>query len=259
MSRVRKTVLAVFLAAYVFSLAACFPSRVEASNQHAPIDLTGGQRVERVIVDRSTVNIARFDYGWLSHYGETTWSDDVVEEIENFLGVDTESNLTQISADAASWYWGPETARETHDFSGGSDGPVFSRKDTIVILGLHPTLALRIERPTEFAYHVGYPWRDPKHYWGWGRFILSRGMADGVAIPIEQHDKAWPYKTEIIVPAIGFRESIDLSRGGVLRVESWSVKWDCLHVPPGYNKIVFDVDLRAQDGLGVEEPPRDKN
>lgn len=247
MSRLRKCVFIAGFAIYALSSAACFSSRLESSNQYAPIDLADGQQVQRIVVDKSTVNIARFDYGWISQDGRTTWSDDVVTEIDNFLGTDTESSLIQIPADKASWFWSPRVETNSPHSAYGSDVLGFSRKDSIIILGLNPTVALRIERPTQFAYYVGLPWHDPRPYWGWGRFILSRGIADSLAVPVGRCDEPWPYATEIIIPSIGFRRSIDLIQGGDLAIESCRFEWECVNISPDRFGVVFDIHLRTED------------
>lgn len=165
-------------------LTGCVQKRLAVSDEFAPISLCDNRPVARIAQISGYVEMADIEYRWRTQSGQVVHAEAVAREVLNFLGTPGfEAGLARQPASEASWYWSPDTSQTRLTDDQSTEPLVTARRDTVIILGLQPTVALRVERPTENSSTGStFPWHRTE-WWGWQRIMLPGGIADGRLVP----------------------------------------------------------------------------
>ncbi len=243
-------VISCILACFILASSGCiYSGHLPSSDAYAPVDLSENSQVKRRIKYKTTTVSFDIFYSWVSKSGRKTHSIVVANEINNYLGGDRYFNILDPSlatADEAHWYWAPKQELVA-ERSPLLDIPLVDiRDDTIIVLAINPTVFLRVDRPAEFVTGVkGISKNSPLEWWGWYRLMLAYGIADGLVVPVMDCGDPWSYFTEIIIPSLDYRKSIDLNTPGFLECEVATIRWSC--VSEGDAKSYFKFDIEAAE------------
>lgn len=193
------------------------------SNDFAPIDLSSGLSTERVIFDEGSPWKYEIFYDWKTSAGLKITSSDVIHEINAATGFDEDQILPTNNVTESFWYWLPDLSSSVH-YDTVANLDITARPSSVIILGLKPTVAIVIEKPTFYASRNRFvPFNG--NYWSWSRIILKDGVADGVAVPSEGFGEHGP-AAKLIVPSRGITSNIDITIDGLCDLGFIKVKWD---------------------------------
>lgn len=199
-------------------------SVVSTSPAHAPLDILNKSAVKRDVSFTTKVETVDFEYNWILEDGSRVSSGEVIREINQYLNYDKKYlNPRLHPAHEASWYWSPLEAESNSE----DQGQLYVRDETVIIIGVNPTVCLVVQRPTEYRTSLGgSPRFDTTEWWGFARVMLSYGVADGNVLPLDECGRDWPYYTEIVIPAKDLALPIDLSQPGERILNGMQISWD---------------------------------
>jgi hypothetical protein len=199
-------------------------------NDFAPIDLSSGLSTERVISDEGSPWKYEIFYDWKTSTGSKINSSDVVREINAAMDFDEDQIFPTNNVADSFWYWLPDLSSSEH-YDAIANLDITGRPSSVIVLGLKPTVAIVIERPTFYASRNRFvPFNGS--YWSWNRIVLKDGIADGVAVPSEGFGEDGP-AAKLIVPSRGIASDINIASDGVCDLGFIKVKW---------NRVIDDLD-----------------
>lgn len=203
----------------------------ESSDAFSPINLSAGMATSRLILTSGSPAGFDVDYSWVGPSGTCVTSESVVNELNRFTNFDRDSDLVRALPEDSLWYWNPGFRADNLDQ--GSRGKIISRADTIIILSVRPTIALRIFRPTVYrAFNSVAPGGDI--YWSWSRIVLRDGFADGCLVPSDELDVG-----QVLFPSANAVLPIDLSDEGDCDVGEYVLRWRKVNVEGGMSSYLF--------------------
>lgn len=223
-------------------LAGCVHERLPVSDEFAPICLRDNQPVTRIAELTGHIDNTNLEYRWRTKSLQTVESEVITGEILDFLGwTQWQAGLTRLPPREASWYWSPHLSEPEQASDRNAEILVTTRPYTVIILGLQPTIAIRIDRPTEnSSFGVTFPWHNTD-WWGWSRIILTGGIADGRLVPTSNCPSDDIALAEIVIPSLGVIAPIDLRESGSFDWGSGVATWECVVLRDGRSGVLFDL------------------